>query len=542
MQSYIGVKDNFLLESGYLVARLEEIVMAAQDTRRFTEEQIGEMFRVTHTMKSAAGIMLYDHISILAHRLEDVFYYLRETYPETVPHEELVEGILSTADFITAELVKIQTGQPADGNADGIIAFLKRFLETVKEDIRREGENLPPKQRYTAPAYFYVAPKADEIKYYRISMYYRIGTEMSNVRAYAAIHALGDAAEKIIYSPEKIAADPDTAGAIMRDGFHILLRSGRSAEEIYRLIEGSSGEKEIQIQDSSVEEFLLGFQETGGDSLLIRLDDDWLEEQKKEELIPGDYVIRKETGKGKVLQGKLSRLEQPQDVVTIPVEKLESLSGLVEGLDGYRETAGELGNLIDGIREIVLSMKKISMRGIFHKMDRAVYDISRKLNKLVDFTTEGEETEIDRNLMELLSDCLIHILRNAVDHGIEDKRERLNRGKTAKGNIMLQAGRRKDEIYVSVSDDGRGLDADRIFEMADGSGLLKGKERGDFTNEDIYQLIMLPGFSTNRQVTEYSGRGVGLDVVVRNVELLRGRIEVDSIPGQGTEMVICFPG
>ncbi len=543
MQSYIGVEDNFLLENGYLAARLEEIVLAADASRRFTEDNINEMFRIMHTIKSSAGIMMVDNISILSHKLEDVFYCLRETYPESIPHDDLVEAILKTADFITAELVKIQSGTKATGDVTEIMAYLDRLLAIIKAAIRREGEEPLPENRYTVPEQFYVAPKADEVKkYYRIGIYYRMGTEMSNIRAYTAVFALKDVAEEMIYTPEDIDTDHETAGTIMREGFHIQLQTRCAKQVIIDLVEDSSGVKDVTVQDSSVEEFLLGFpeQEHDPDALVIRLDDDWKREKEEDELVPGAYVIQKGAGKGKTLKGNRSRLNASQDMISIPLKKLDDLAVLAGKLKTCRKPE-EMTELIGQIQGAVLSMRKVAMKGIFHKMYRAVYDISRKLNKVVEFEAIGENIEIDRNVATLVSDALMHILRNAVDHGIESKRERLDQGKTAKGNIVLEAGFRQNEIYISVTDDGRGLDAERIFEVAVKQGLIAGKARPDFDDKDLYQLIMNPGFSTRPQVTEYSGRGVGLDVVTRNLAALGGSVEVDSMPGEGTVVILRMP-
>lgn len=543
MQSYIGVEENFLLENGYLAARLEEIVLAADQARRFSEDNINEMFRIMHTIKSSAGIMMVENVSILAHKLEDVFYCLRGIYPETVSHDELVEGILKTADFITAELVKIQSGTKASGNAGDIIDYLDSLLTDIKEAIRREGEEPLPENRYTVPEQFYVAPKAAEVKkYYRIDIYYRMGTEMSNIRAYTAVFALKDVAEEMIYTPEDIDTDHETAGIIMREGFHIQLKSRCTKQELEALVEDSSGVKDVTIQDSSVEEFLLGFpdQDNDPDALIIRLDDDWKNEKEEDELVPGAYVIQKGTGKGKTLKGNRSRLNATQDMISIPLEKLNALAGLVGELKDCRKS-DKMIEQIRMIQDAVLSMRKVSMKAIFHKMYRAVYDISRKLNKVVELETIGENTEIDRNIATLLSDALMHILRNAVDHGIESKRERLDQGKTAKGNIVIEAGYHRDEICVGITDDGRGLDAGRIFEIAAEQGLIQGKRKEDFADKDLYQLIMRPGFSTRHQITEYSGRGVGLDVVTRNLEALGGSVEVESTPGEGTVVILRIP-
>jgi len=537
MQSYIGVEDNFLLENGYLVARLEEIVLAAADTARFSEDDINESFRIMHTIKSSAGIMMYDNISILSHKLEDVFHFLRKSYPQRVPHDELAEGILKTVDFITNELIKIKSGDPADGDAVEIINYLDLFLT----ELNYISECQIQEQAYETPNHFYVGPKAGEAKkYYRLKVFYRMGTAMSNVCAYSLIFALTEITDEIIYNPVDL-TDDDSAGEIMRNGFQIQFSTLAGKDEIGELVGSSSGEKEFEIEDSSIEEFLRGFPETETHDLIINLDDDWVNPDDEPESLAGSYVIQKEAGKVKSMSGISTRHMPTQEMFQIPLAKINVLSDLVDKLRLEEQRTGKLTELVDDIWQLVTAIKKVQLRSLFQKMDRAVYDISRKLGKVVSFDAEGEEVEIDRNMVELVSESLIHIIRNAVDHGIEDKEERKAAGKKIKGAIHMTAGVNGNEICISVSDDGRGLDVERIFAVASEKGLTDGRGIGEYSKRDIYQFISMPGFSTNLRVTEYSGRGVGLDIVANNVASLGGRLEVDSIPGQWTEMSVWLP-
>jgi two-component system chemotaxis sensor kinase CheA len=540
MQSYIGVEDNFLLENGYLVARLEEIVLAAADSARFTTEDINEIFRIMHTIKSSAGIMMYENISSLANKLEDVFYFLRETYPENIPHDELVRGILKTADFITAELTKIKSGEAALGDAAEIIAELDFFLVSIND-------NAGITDLVYMPDHYYVAPKAGEAEnYYRIALYYRNGTEMANVRAYSAIFVLYDIADEITYRPENITSDNDTAGEIMRNGFHIYIATKAAKEAIFSLLEASSGEKEIEIDESSVEEYLKGFPEPGVPDLIINLDDDWEEPQAETDLVTGAYVIQKDTGKAAILKEIPVPVMTSQNTFQIPNEKMIKLFELTEQLtmDKYavvKGTDNELTYMVNEIRKLVNSMMKISVRSLYQKLDRAVYDISHKLGKVVDFETEGEDIEIDRNIAGLISEALLHIIRNAVDHGIEDKEERKNIGKKVKGAILLTTGINGGELFFGIRDDGRGLDIGRIYEVAVAQNLTDGRDKHQLSEKDIFKFIIAPGFSTSHRVTEYSGRGVGLDVVAANIAALGGRLEVDSLPGKWTEISFYIP-
>ena len=537
MQSYIGLEDNFLLENGYLVARLEEIVLSATDSARFTKDEIDEIFRVMHTIKSSAGIMMYDNISILAHKLEDVFCCLRESYPENTPHDELAEGILKTADFITAELVKIRSGVPADGDGAEIIAYLRSFLDKLQAII----ECPVTEHDYEMPEQFYIAPKAGEgKKYYEVSVFYRLGTQMSNVCAYSLIFALGDITDELKYKPDDLLSD-DCAGEILRNGFKIKFSTMSDKVTIGDIIKSSSGEKEFEINDSSIEEYLRGFPESEVSDLIINLDDDWQDPDDDTDSVAGAYVIEKEAGKVKSISGIPSRLTPAQEIYQVPIDKIKELSDLVDKLREEEHLNTSLTELVNDVWKIVNSIKKVQVKSLFHKMDRAVYDIGHKLGKIVNFDAEGDEVEIDRNIVEMLSESLIHIVRNAIDHGIEDKEERKAAGKKIKGSIYMTAGVNGDEICICVSDDGRGLDTQRIYDAANEKGLTDGRGYEQYDKKEIYNFILLPGFSTNKRVTEYSGRGVGLDIVAHNITSLGGRLEIDSIPGQWTEMSLWLP-
>jgi two-component system chemotaxis sensor kinase CheA len=172
-------------------------------------------------------------------------------------------------------------------------------------------------------------------------------------------------------------------------------------------------------------------------------------------------------------------------------------------------------------------------------MARLVRDLAAQQQKQVQLVVDGEETELDRNIVEELSDPLVHMIRNAVDHGIEMPAERVSRGKPAAGTIRLSAAHQRGGIVIEVRDDGKGLDRDRILAKARERGLVK--PNASLSETEIFALIFAPGFSTAEIVTDVSGRGVGMDVVRRNIEKLRGKVEIQSIPGRGTTFTIVLP-
>jgi two-component system chemotaxis sensor kinase CheA len=199
-----------------------------------------------------------------------------------------------------------------------------------------------------------------------------------------------------------------------------------------------------------------------------------------------------------------------------------------------------LGKITREIEETTMSIRMVPLEGLFDRMERLARDTSRKLGKDIEFAVSGADKEMDKNAIEQLADPLSHLVRNAVDHGLEDPRAREEVGKSAKGRVELCAEYEGSDVIISVSDDGAGLDGQAVLRKAVEKGLAKADE-GELEPERIRELVFMPGFSTSREVTEVSGRGVGLDVVKRNVEKLRGRIELDWKKGEGSTFALRIP-
>jgi two-component system chemotaxis sensor kinase CheA len=199
----------------------------------------------------------------------------------------------------------------------------------------------------------------------------------------------------------------------------------------------------------------------------------------------------------------------------------------------------QLSRITTDLQRNAMSLRMVPMRAMFHKMRRLVRDLSVQQQKQVQLVLEGEETELDRNIVEKLSDPLVHMIRNAVDHGLERPADRVAAGKSDCGSIRLSASHQRGGIVIRIQDDGRGLDRERILATAVDRGLVKAS--ANLTESEIFSLIFLPGFSTVEKITELSGRGVGMDVVRRNIESLRGKIEIRSLAGRGTTFSILLP-
>jgi len=208
--------------------------------------------------------------------------------------------------------------------------------------------------------------------------------------------------------------------------------------------------------------------------------------------------------------------------------------------ENFEKAAHHLEQISTGLQDVAMSLRMIPVSGLFRKMMRLVHDLSRKSGKKVDLRMKGEETEVDKTVIEVISDPLVHIIRNSVDHGIEPGDEREKIGKDPTGVVELGAKHEGGEVWITVRDDGKGLDRDRILTKAIEKELIEEDEK-DIPDEDIFRLIFEPGFSTAKKVTDISGRGVGMDVVRKNIDQLKGRVDVHSIAGEGTTISIRIP-
>jgi two-component system chemotaxis sensor kinase CheA len=243
--------------------------------------------------------------------------------------------------------------------------------------------------------------------------------------------------------------------------------------------------------------------------------------------------------------------------VRVDVDQLDDLHSLVEqlvtsriklrqavesgGSTAGRDSLDELDKISSNLQDTVMDMRLIPLKKVFDKFPRLVRDLAREEDKRVDFSVEGEDIELDRTILDEISDPLMHVLRNAVDHGIESPAEREKAGKPRTGSVELRAEREHDTVVITVEDDGGGIDADAVRAKAAEKGIRPREELDELPDEEIYDYIFHPGFSTNDEITDVSGRGVGMDVVKTTVESLDGSVDVDSTLGEGTTVSIRLP-
>lgn len=249
-----------------------------------------------------------------------------------------------------------------------------------------------------------------------------------------------------------------------------------------------------------------------------------------------------------------------QSMISVKLDKLNRLLDLVaeivitEGsvisspdlkkaeinLDRFNKSSRELKKLTDELQDVVMSIRMVPVSTAFQKMNRVVRDMNQKLKKNVTLVFEGQETEVDKSIVDILNDPLMHIVRNAVDHGIEDPEVRAKAGKTEPATVTLSAGYDSNEVVISCRDNGAGMDTAKLMAKAKKNGMLT-KPENEYTDKEIFNFVVAAGFSTNDKITEYSGRGVGMDVVKKNLEKVGGKLYVDSKFGEGSVFTIRIP-
>lgn len=574
-----GMLDIYLFENQQLLERLQEMVLEQKDEECFDDDSINEIFRTMHTIKGSSGVMMFDEITKVAHKLEDVFFYLRESKPQNVPHIELVERVLEVSDFIMGEMEKLENGGSADGDATKIVADVDKFLKSIKGDAK-EKEKIISENVHVEPQQFYIAPMASSASnFFKIYLTYTPDTMLANVHAYKVVYALKEIAEDLLYYPEDIISDESSAEEILENGFKILLQAQCTEEKLHELIQEGYELKKVDIYPCSAKDFQQGFDSVGSEIRIdlessvdaieakaeeaLKKEEEKAAQEPKKAMAPGDFVIEsKEPGKAKKLAKDKPKKSEKASFISVDVRKMDTLMELigelvisqsvvlqnpdlkVSGLklDNFNKAAGQMTKIATDLQNVIMSMRMVPLTNTFQKMNRIVFDVSRKLGKEIEFEMIGENTEVDKNIIEHISDPLMHLVRNSVDHGIETKEEREAAGKTEKGRVTLSAKTESGKVWIGVQDNGAGLDREKIIAKARKQGLLDiTKPDSAYTDKEVYQFITLPGFSTNEKVTEYSGRGVGMDVVVSNLQAIGGSLEIESTPGQGSLMNLKIP-
>jgi two-component system chemotaxis sensor kinase CheA len=519
MENLDSVLDMYLFETNSLLDQLDDILLKAESNLSFDKECMDEIFRIMHTIKGSSAMMQFDGIMTISHKIEDLFYYIRENGIDQKYNEGLVNLVFKITDFIKEEIVKVEEGLELETNLGPLKDEIKLFLDSIKKEGKKEisedeGNNQAKEFRYAIRIMF-----DDEVS-------------MENVRAFIIVNQLRDTGIEFEYKPENIESIPETSQEIIEKGFYIYVDE-ESLDTAIGVIS-----KALNVKNYTVFEY-----------------NEDLHNKNENETITGKASCPADLNNS---MSSTNSKQCRQSLITVNLSKLDKLVDIVGELviaesmvesdpdikrlnsDSFKKSTRQMRKLTDELQDIVMSLRMVPISGTFNKMHRIVRDMGKELNKDVDLILNGEDTEIDKTIADSISDPIMHLVRNAMDHGIESEEERIQAGKNKKGIITLSAFNTGGEIHITVEDDGRGFDSEKILEKAEAKGLLT-KPASEYTEKEAFQLLMVPGFSTNENITEYSGRGVGMDVVKSNVEKVGGTVVLESSEGLGSKITFKIP-
>lgn len=532
--------DMYLFETNMLLTQLEDILLGREKHGDFDADSINEIFRIMHTIKGSSAMMEFESLTNVAHKIEDLFSYVREM--GTVDDQyvaPLFDLMFQSSDFLKSEIAHIENNEPLTESIGSLTEEIKTMLEKIStcdsgDDSELSALDSQPRHNLSEEICEMSAEQeSDEDGIIAMSVAVRVffddNSNMEHLRAFMLTKNIADICLDFSYEPTD-------------------LESKKSGEEIAKngLIITFNSQKDYEMGVRAIETFLYT-----KDYAIVADVPEEDEKQSKAKKKKSDSPVQTNasnpaagTSKQSLINVNLKKLDTLMDLVGEIVITESMVTAITQSenaeKDSYEKTTRELRKLTNELQEIVMSVRMVPVAEIFQKMNRIVRDMSKQLDKDVDLILVGEQTELDKTIVDNIADPLMHLVRNAMDHGIEQKKDRLAAGKTEKGSLTLSARNAGGEILISVTDDGKGLDAKQIMEKAKSRDMLQ-KPESEYTEREIYSFIFQPGFSTKDTVTEFSGRGVGMDVVKNSLEKIGGIATIDSELGKGTTITFKIP-
>ena len=562
-----SILDTYLYEENNLLDQLDEMLVADEKNGDFSTDDVNEIFRIMHTIKGSSAMMEFNSISTIAHHIEDVFFYIRDKGIETLDPEhkkELFNLMFRSEDYLRSEIEKVEQGVPLSTDIDAFSNEINSFLKKISgaapaqpeasqaapaasgaaaSGAAASGAAAPGAAAPGAAAPASLPDDKDAACFFHVFLEEGVG--MENLRAYMIVNAVKECDVNFRFYPSDMETDQDTSQTIAENGFFLAFDSSEDA---------SKAEGILKTQNHIRSYELVNVSKAAPPAKA--------EEKKASVSKPtAPAPASTDTAAGKAAP-MLSHAPVKQNLISVNLMKLDSLMDIVgeivitesmvtsspelnllprDNRDNFMKSARQLRKLTNDLQDIAMSLRMVPISGVFQKMNRIVRDMKQSLGKDVRLTIVGEDTEVDKTIVDNIQDPIMHIVRNSMDHGIEETaQERIAAGKDPQGEIVLSASHTSSEVVISVKDDGYGMDPQKILEKARSKNMLT-KPDSEYSQKEILGLIMLPGFSTNTEVTEYSGRGVGMDVVKKNVESLGGIVSVSSTYGEGTTISMKIP-
>ncbi len=559
--------DMYVHETFQLIEQLEKVIIESEKSNEM-ETAINEIFRIMHTIKGNSMMMKYDNIAELAHVTEDLFDYLRTKHPENINYSHITNVVLDCVDYFKEEVTKIQNDEPSVEKAEDLTEMIVDLLESFK--FLGDADSIQPEESEHGEKKDKVSVETAYNNLFYVKVVFEDECQMENIRSFSIVHNMDEFGCEIYHFPEDLEDVDQGLSIIKAQGFQMILNCSQNKKELEYYFERVSFLKYLEIKEITVQEF----ENIKSDFRKYESERDDISEEKdapdsvselpeeKADIEKIEEKINNESNLEIKKESKKTIADQPhsrhQKYINVNVEKLDLLMNLVGELviseamvtqnpelkrlniQSIEKSAAQMRKIINEVQDIVMEIRMVPLAMTFQRMNRIVRDMSVKTNKEVELVLLGQETEVDKNIIEHISDPLMHLIRNAIDHGIESPEERKKSGKPEKGTVILEAKNSGGDVLIIVRDDGRGLDKEKILEKANKKGLLK-KPMEEYSDKEAFSLIFEAGLSTKEEVTNFSGRGVGMDAVVKELEKIGGIAVVESEKGNGTHVTLRIP-
>ena len=504
-----------------------------------TDKQvIEEIFRAAHTIKGMSATMGFEDVAHLTHYIENVFDGIR--YDKIAVNAQIIDVLFSSIDKLNAMLEDISNG--GDGKQD--VKQIVTYLEKIETGVLNDDEVVNVKeQTETATASLQTLTSIDEFEVailnesieqgflnYEISVELKEDCLLKGARVFMIFEVLEQLGEVIKSEPSVSDLEEENFDRT----FTVILVSKNSEEEIRKKINKVSEIESIVVNHFSIDEIRKKEQTTQP------------EERKRE---TNSNEQGKQTGErrqpatSKTIRVNIERLDILMNLFEELVTdrgRLEQISLELDHTD-LRDTVERITRVSGDLQDVILNMRMVPVNHVFTRFPSMIRQLARDLNKNVNVEIIGGDTELDRTVIDEIGDPLVHLIRNAIDHGIESPEERISKGKSEQGTIKLQAYHSGNHVFIEIIDDGSGINKEKILNKAIENGIITSDQVDMLSDQQVYELIMESGFSTTEVISDISGRGVGLDVVKNAIEKLGGNISVDSTLGKGTVFSIELP-
>jgi two-component system chemotaxis sensor kinase CheA len=504
-------------------------------------EPVSAIFRAVHTVKGMSATMGFTAVAELSHELETLLDRVRRA--EIAVTADVMEVLFRSADALEASIEAAVRGERAPLALSQLILQIRSVAGSGDPSAPGAAAvSGAPQQLATAQSA--PGPPADAGGWTAalepgrgIAVRIRLAPEtpLRGVRAFMIVQSLRQFGDVTVVSPPLAALQAEQFG----EDFALRLATTTPAADIERAIRAAGDVAEVQVGDFTPP----APRRSGAWSMAVPA--------------PSDASGAGEATTASAAAGRAEREGvRPQQHVRIELHKLDVLMNLIGELVITRgrlaqlsaahedpalvETVTQASRLIGDLRDEIMTSRMVPVWQVFDRFPRMVRDSARAVGKQVDFVVEGKNIELDRSMLDEIGEPVLHLLRNAIDHGLETPDARAAAGKPPSGRLVLSAVRDRSAVVIRVSDDGRGIDRDKVLARAKADGLVDAT-RTDLADEDLVRLISRPGFSTAEQITDLSGRGVGVDVVVNRVRSLGGSVDIQSEPGQGTTVSLRLP-